>query len=223
MDVDWNITFQELQKFIEDNGRLPSASKNKQDLTEKRLGTFIGHQRSAYKGQGGYEISQERIDNLNTLKHWFWDSDELWNITFQELQKFIEDNDRLPSSAPKNKQDLAEKRLGQFISNQRRAHKGQGGKKITQERQTKLNTLKHWFWEQDLDAEWNSTFQELQKFIEDNDRLPSPNNKQDPAEKRLGQFIGTQRRAYKGQGGMKISQERVTKLNTLKYWFWSKI
>jgi cell fate (sporulation/competence/biofilm development) regulator YlbF (YheA/YmcA/DUF963 family) len=216
----WEIRYLELQKFIEDNDRLPSGH-NKQDLSEKQLGMFIYRQRVAYKGQGTYKITQERIDKLNTLKYWFWDSDELWNITFQELQKFIEDNDRLPS-ASKNNKNPAEKRLGVFIVVQRKAYKGQGRYKITQERITKLNQLKYWFWEQDLDAEWNHTFQELQKFIEDNNRLPSPNNKKDPAEKRLGQFISNQRAAHKGRDGKKINQERITKLNQLKYWFWEQ-
>jgi hypothetical protein len=47
-------------------------------------------------------------------------------------------------------------------------------------------------------------------------------NIKDLLEKRLGSFINVQRKAYKGQGGTKISQERIDKLNTLKYWFWKR-
>jgi len=68
-----------------------------------------------------------------------------WEIRYLELQKFIEDNNRLPPD-PKYNKNIVEKRLGNFISNQRRAYKGQGTCKITQERITKLNQLKYWFW-----------------------------------------------------------------------------
>lgn len=87
---------------------------------------------------------------------------------------------------------------------------------MIQEQIDKLNQIDYWFWEYDLDVNWNQWYEKLKKFIEIHNRLPSDHTKK-KEEKQLGTWCSNQR-AYKKND--KLEKWRIDKLNQLIGWFW---
>lgn len=82
----------------------------------------------------------------------------------------------------------------------------------------KLSKIEGWFW--DKKDTFDEKYEELIKWVEINERIPicTTDNK-DEIEKKLGCWCKTKRVDKKNN---KLSEERVKKLEEIKFWFWSK-
>ena len=88
------------------------------------------------------KISEDKIYKLEQLKNWKWgiDLNNIWNEHYNELKNYLENNDRIPKNRDK---DTNIRKLGQWVSNQRRNKKIN---RLTKERIEKLEHLKDWHW-----------------------------------------------------------------------------
>jgi ribosomal RNA-processing protein 8 len=116
-----------------------------------------------------------------------------WYDNFEELKKFIDENNKTPSQRSTNEK---EKKLGQWISSQQKKYK----RKINRMKNEKKYNLWTEFLEEykeyfkDWDEIWKENFEELKKFINENKRRPNSSIKN---ENKLAVWIGTHNRNYK--------------------------
>ena len=112
--------------------------------------------------------------------------------------------------------------LGTWIDTQRRAYKGQGNYKITEDQVKLLEEIGMRFETRDNNEEWNKKYKLAKIYFEHNGNLEIPQsyktlNGYEYAESgiALGTWINTQRQAYKGQGSNKITENQIKLLEEI--------
>jgi superfamily II DNA or RNA helicase len=197
--------YNELKKWIGKNKKLPSMMSK--DEQEKQIGSWCCSRRRDKKKN---RLSENKIKKLEKLDGWYWDSNDIFNETYNKLKKWVDDNNKLPLVISKNQQ---EKQLGIWCSGKRQDKK-KG--KLVDDKIEKLEQLVGWYW--DLDDLFDETYNELKKWIVDNKKLPSAASK-NQQEKQLGGWC-TDKRKYKKKE--KLSEKKIKLLESLPYWYWSK-
>jgi hypothetical protein len=114
-----------------------------------------------------------------------------WDERFKNLQKFIEENNRLPYS---NVEDDSEVKLYRFMIVQlKRANRSQ----INEEKISLISNLVKKFGyvkkERHLCKPWDDSYSDIIEFVKRNKRLPKAN---DDDEKNMYQFFYHQRKLY---------------------------
>lgn len=207
-DFNWLKNYNLLVEHINDNNRLPS--KHADNFNVKSLGKWCCLQR-CNKKKGVLNSSNEQM--LNKLNIWYWTSTspKTFEIGYNDLQKFVMNNNRLPLRESK---DIEEKSVANWCYAQRK-NKIKGKLKLDQE--VKLNTISCWTWNVS-EKKFMTNYYKLESFINNNNKLPtsrSPNQE----EKNLGAWCVTQRRK-KREGTLLKNQEEL--LQNLKLWHWGK-
>ncbi len=114
---EWNVMFECVEKFIINNNRRPSLYLKNND--EKIMGKWIYNQQKNYKKKTEIMKTQEIYNKWTVFKEkyieYFRSNYENWNTMLSNIETFIMDNKRKPSSHSKNNN---EKIIGQWISNQ---------------------------------------------------------------------------------------------------------
>ena len=105
-----------------------------------------------------------------------------------------------------------EKSLNTWISTNRKKYKN---KKLSNDKITKLETLKNFQWNA-IKETWISNFNQLKLYIDDNKGYPNKYSKIEN-EKSLGLWVYTNKQNYKNN---KLSNDKIEKLKTLKNWIW---
>ena len=131
----FNKTYIELKKWIIKNSRIPSQGSI--DKIEKKFAFFCNKHRASYRNG---KLSDDKIQLLTKLPYWFWSIDDVSNEKYEELQKWIIEHNKLPSSSSKNQ---TEKILGKFCSHKRQDYKNG---KLTKDRIKFLEKLPKWYW-----------------------------------------------------------------------------
>lgn len=208
----WKENHQKMCGFIDENGKVPN--KRSKYPSEKKLGRWIGHQKRNYDENGCnfskfgmknpeiWNIWTETLANPKYAKHLVIDWVQDWKNTHHKMCEFIDSNRKSPSYGSK---DPSEKKLGQWISNQKKNYNSVGpefSKNIMK------NCQETWqIWRDTLADEkysealadpvqdWKNKHCKMRKFIETNCRSPSPHSKH-PTEKKLGRWISTQKANY---------------------------
>ncbi|MCT4237826.1 Helicase associated domain protein [Elizabethkingia anophelis] len=170
----WNERYEELEKFIEANGRLPFHSET----------NWLNAQKAHYK-KG--KLTQQQIELLLQIDENIFKSKiavKTWDERYEELEKFIETNGRLPSSK-ENSWYFAQK-----------AHYKKG--KLTQQQiELLLQIDKNIFEVKVVSKTWEESYDVLRNFVQDNGRLPK--QKEFP-------WINHQRHYYKNNT---LSSEKI--------------
>ena len=117
--------------------------------------------------------------------------------------------------------------LGTWIDTQRRAYKGQGNYKITEDQVKLLEEIGMRFETRDNNEEWNKKYELAKAYFEHHGNLEIPQsyktlNGYEYAEGgiALGVWVITQRQAYKGQGTNKITENQIKLLEEIRIkWF----
>ena len=85
IDDDWNKNYFLLQEYIEMNNQMIPKRDKYKSIT---LGSWVQTQKARYKLN---KIPQDRIQKLENLKFWVWDSKESeWNNNFEKLKQYSE-------------------------------------------------------------------------------------------------------------------------------------
>jgi len=212
-DEVWNTKFEEVKKFMDDNKKRPSSTSKNKD--EKTLACWLDNQRKNYKNKNNSMETEERQqiwkEFVEKYKEYFIDNDEVWNTKLEELKKFMDEYKKRPSSKSKNKD---EKVLDSWIGCQLKNYKNQNNSMETEERQQIwdefVEKYKEYF------KVWNTKFEEVKKFMDDNKKRPSSTSK-NKDEKILGSWIGCQLKNYKKKNNSMKTEERRKIWDEFKY------
>ncbi|MDA9159820.1 Helicase associated domain protein, partial [Rhodobacteraceae bacterium] len=94
-DSDWDNMFFQLAEFFE-----RAENSEIQNSYNTNLKSWCKTQRSSYKNK---ELSDFRIEKLETLKYWYWTPlDEKWEQNFEKLLNYVKSNHKLPPWGHKN-------------------------------------------------------------------------------------------------------------------------
>ena len=242
LTMSWDDKFELARAYSEYYGDLliPDNFKTVDGYTRDEHGVdlynWLNKQRQAYKGQGGRKINEEQIEKLKEIGMDF-DEDRstiTWNRNCELLRAYYEHNGcfRIPKDFKTSDgytYDEHGVNLYNWLNNQKQAYKGNGGKKINEERIEKLREIGVNF-DEDYDTMiWNRNFELARKNSEHYGYVKIPQKLKtfdgftpDEHGIELGQWLATQKKAYKGQGYCKISAEQIEKLKEIGVTFLSR-
>ncbi len=193
----WYDNLQEVENYIKENNKLPNQIDK--DLNIGRLGKWISHQKKNYKNNEDIMKNEDIRKSfelfIDKYKELFKTNEEIWYDNLKELEDYIILNNKLPNS---NNKSFNIRRLGYFISNQKRNYKN--NKEIMKNEYIRKD------WELFIDKYkdlfktneeiWYDNLKELEDYIILNNKLPSEDNKTLNI-KKLGKWISHQKTNYK--------------------------
>ena len=173
---------------------------------DKEIGNTVNTIRQAYKGKGHVKLTQEMIDKLNAIEFpWEAENRQWFEPFYKKLIKYKESHNGSFAGV------VADEEIGNRVSTIRRAYKGKGNIKLTEEMIDKLNAI-GFPWEGRED--WFIAF--LEKLIEykesHNGNFVGVTNDME-----IGRTVHGVRSAYKGKGGYKLTQEMIDELNAIGF------
>ena len=201
-EAKWGIGFDYLQKYVNETG----SAKVVQTFCNSdgfALGTWVVSQRKAKDS-----LTDEKRKKLESLKGWTWGVlDSMWQKGFEYLCEYVEKN----GSALVPKKEVVDQnfKLGDWVLTQRRTKS-----KLSEDKIKKLEALEAWTWDP-LADQWNVAFEELKKFIEQNNSSSVPVRFKTKSGFTLGGWVYNQRK-----NKTKLSLEQLQKLNSLNHWSW---
>jgi hypothetical protein len=207
-EVRWQQGFEFLQRFVARNDHARVPNDHYEDSFPLRR--WVPRQRQLHD-RG--ELNPARDADLRTISGWIWDVDEeSWETAYALLRAFVESegHSRVPQQGLVNGV-----RLGTWVSNQRAAQK-KG--RLSPERAERLGGLAGWTWDA-FDAGWEEKFAALAGYVGRTGNAAMPRDWVEDGH-RLGQWIGTQRQAYR-RGT--LSEERRRRLGNLRGWTWNRL
>jgi HJR/Mrr/RecB family endonuclease len=111
---------EQLKKYIDENNKTPST--HDKNIVIKQLGSWLGTQKKNYdkktyimQDKTIYDIWIKFINDVK-YKQYFLNNVELWKQTLEQLKKYIDENNKTPSTYDKN---IVIKQLGTWISTQK--------------------------------------------------------------------------------------------------------
>lgn len=135
-------------------------------------------------------MSEDKIAFLENLKSWEWDPVEAnWQLGFQLLKDYFEKNGKLPVSTFITDQGY---KLGSWVRVQRGSYRT---KKISKDKILLLEQIPIWVWDHG-EAQWNNIYEELKKFEQLNQYIPSRTVKTTDGIS-IGNWCSTQRTNFK--------------------------
>jgi superfamily II DNA/RNA helicase len=218
----WNDHIVALIAYRDEFGEIP---KNQVWYRDMALGAWVISVQNSKRGSSrSYKLTPERIASLEAIPGWTWGGAARaqtgkkndWQSNFELLRAYVAENHGIPPA----KAVYRDVKLGAWVSYQRAAKKGQGGRKITPERIAALETIEGWQWAErdDLDAAWWTNFELCCDYVAENHKMPSTTAVY--RDVKLGTWVMTQRQAKKGQGTYKMTPDRIAALETIEGWQW---
>ena len=210
-DIIWINKLEEVKKYIDDNKKRPSSTSKNKEL--KTLGSWIGHQQKNYKTKTHIMKSEEIYNqwtifiNDDKYNEYFLDNDIIWCNTLNQVKKYINENNKRPSAADKDKEI---KTLGCWISCQQKNYKTKSYIMSSEEIYNKwtdfINNSKYNEYFLDNDIIWSNTLEQVKKYIDENKKRPSAADKENEI-KTLGQWISDQQKKYKNKSYIMSTEE----------------
>ena len=224
-DIKWKEKYELAKVYYEHNNNLeiPQSfrTNNGYEYDENgiKLGDWIHTQRNAYKDRGCSKITEEQIRLLEEIGMIFDLHGANWNKRYELAKAYYKHNNNLdiPYNFKTNngyEYDENGIKLGTWIHTQRNAYKGRGNFKITEEQIRLLEEIGMIF--DVYDIKWKEKYELAKVYYEHNNNLEIPqsfrtNNGYEYDENgiKLGDWIHTQRNAYKDRGCSKITEEQI--------------
>ena len=231
----WNKKYKLAKAYYEHYENLEVKAKFKTingyeyDENGINLGDWIYTQRRAYKEQGNSKITEEQIELLNQIGMRFETNKRKkeWDKKYKLAKAYYEYYGDLGVPAnfkTTNGYEYDENgiNLGDWISNQRIAYKGQGSNRITEEQIELLEQIEMRFNTRNKEEEWDKKYKLAKAYYEhygDLEVLKSFKTingyEYDGNGINLGTWITTQRNAYNRQGSNKITEEQIELLEQI--------
>ena len=241
LKMTWEDYYNLAESYYKHHGNLEIPARFKTtngyeyDEEGVNLGKWISRQRQAYKGQGTYKITEEQIKLLEKIGMnfdvYFDVHSDNWLKNYNLAESYYNHYGHLNipfSFKTKNGYEYDEQgvKLGIWIKIQRRAYKGQGHCKITDEQKKLLEKIGMVFVDVNF-ANWMKKYNLAESYYKHHGNLNIPCSfktkngyEYDEQGVKLGIWIITQRQAYKGQGHCKITDEQKKLLEKLEMiWF----
>ncbi len=124
-DNRWQEKYEHLKKYMDEhNGEFPV-------IAEPQIGSWLNAQRQAKKNG---KLSKEREELLDQLGNWAINNDDRWLISYDNLKKYlIENNGRFPKRRDNS--------VGLWLYRQKRMY---NNNELSKEKESKLNELGDW-------------------------------------------------------------------------------
>jgi len=204
----WTMRLEEVSKYIDENDKRPST--HDKDKNVRKLGRWIQLQQHNYRKQimKNHEIRQLWVQFVEKYEKYFLSNEDKWKIILQEVSIYIDENKKRPSNVDK---DDNIRKLAKWISiNQVRYFGHDRIMKVSEIRLLWKNFMeKYSKYFTKCEEKWKVILQELIKYIDDNNKRPSQNEK-DKKIKSLANWIQTQQTCYLKK--IKIMQNNEIKI-----------
>lgn len=205
LDAQWNTGFHYLTEFTNEVGH-SNVPKDFRSHDGFQLGQWVGTQRRLKD-----TISLEKINQLESLPGWIWNSlDNAWDVGFQHLKDFsiLEGH----CNVPRNYKSEDGYLLGSWLGNQRNKRDT-----LPIERKVNLEALQGWTWNA-KEAEWDIWFGYLKEFVERENHCNIPTKYQTTEGHHLGSWVSNQR---KNKETMPL--QRKLQLGNFPGWIWDAL
>ena len=199
----WYEKYYALEEYYKEHGNI-DVPKNYETKDGTKLGIWLYTQRLTCK-----DIEKEKLLNKLGIT---WDIFmENWDKNYYVLEEYYEEHGNIDVPFRYETKDWV--KLGSWLNNQRRAYKGKGTCKITEDQIQLLNDL-GMKWEVQKEN-WDDNYYALEEYYEEHGNIDIPYKYETEDEIKLGTWLATQRQAYKGKGTWKITKEQIGLLNDL--------
>jgi superfamily II DNA or RNA helicase len=198
------IRYTEVKGWAEFNKKIPCMISLDKD--EKKYGTWCSNLRRRKS-----ELSNDKITLLEKIYGWFWDKNELFLGSYNEVKTWIELNKKIPSSSSI---DLIEKKYNIWCNTQRKL-KREG--KLNNDKIILLEKIDDWFWDK-FDEQFCNIHGEIAQWVKTHNKFPSAVSK-DPIEKKLYRWYHHRREDKKKN---QLSSEKISLLEQIDGWTWQK-
>jgi superfamily II DNA or RNA helicase len=217
LDEIWQLSLEALRQFIEREESFP-LQKHAERFSgnDFRIGNWVNMQRTLKK-KG--ELSQERIEQLESIPGWLWEPRVVFEQNFEFLRSFVdrEGHARVPQTHLE-KIKGEEFHLGAWIGKQRSK---KANERLSAEYEKKLEALPGWEWTP-VTAAYERHLKGLRQFAAREGHSMVPFDHQETVDGinlDLGQWVSVKRGARKRN---KLTTEQIQDLEELKGWTWNK-
>jgi len=197
----WLINLTNLKKYIDENNKRPSHNDKIEEI--KTLGNWMTCQNTRYENEEkvmkNSEIYNKWTEFITSEKYkkYFLSNEEEWLINLNNLKKYIDENNKTPSQIAKNK---VYANLGIWLSTQKINYKSKEKIMKNPEIYNKWTEIiisekykKYFLSNED---EWLNNLDNVKKYIDENDKRPSTNDKKNEIQI-FGKWIIRQNNIYK--------------------------
>ncbi len=193
----WKKQLEEIIIYINENNKLPY--KRHKDKNIQKCGRWVERQTHNYKNnnfimKNNEQIAKEWEKFTEKYSYLFKNNEIIWNKSFQLLEKYVIENNKLPTVYNKNDNI---KKLGIWLTHQKKNYKyNEDIMKNNEQIKTQWNkfTEKYSYLFKTDEIIWHENLIELEKYIIENNILPSSTNKNI---KYLGYWVSRQKENYK--------------------------
>ena len=211
-EENWFNMLEKVSEYIDKYDKRPSSEDKNKDI--KQMCIWIYHQIQNYK-KNMYIMKNKKIKKsweqfIEKYKKYFLSNEEIWKDNLEQVKKYIDDNNKKPSTHDKNN---IVKQLGTWLSTQQKNYTKKENIMKESDIQNKWikfitdNKYKQYFMSNI--EEWKDKLEQVKKYINDNNKRPSDSDKNNKI-KQLGIWITRQPKNYtKKEQIMKESEIRI--------------
>lgn len=204
----WDLNIRGLEQFKEREGDCDVPQKHVEILEDGmkvNLGSWVSNMRSAKKSKGKSSLTNEKINQLDTLK-FIWDVKRYYfDNKVNEVQNFVDLHGRLPKT---DFQDKNEKRLTGFLICER-AYKKEAGNNYPEWRKEKMEEIKGFTWNPSEDYFYKGV-QYFKQYTTDSNNYVIPKNYKTNDGFNLSSWASSQKNKYR-RGELKERELKVLK------------
>ena len=212
----WERTYNLLIDYYKEHGNINVPREYV--VNGVKLGRWLDHMRSAYKGTSASKLSQERINKLNDLDmNWELHKMHSFDKYYQLLEKYYQEHGNI--NVPKS-YTVNGIRLGEWLSRLRHSYKNGNSQNLTELELDKLNKLGI-TWEIRNTFSFDYYYLLLNNYYKEYGDVNVPYDYVTKDGVMLGRWLNTQREAYKNRNKKYsaithvITQEEIDKLDEL--------
>ena len=212
----WTNNYNELQKYIDLNDKLPS--KNNNDDNIKKIGKWLQHQQENYKknvqimSDIKFRTQWKNFVNSEKYKIYFFSNEEIWKCNLEEVKKYIDLNNNKPSEKDDSNRI---KQLGNWLlcqsTNYNKKKNIMKNEFIRKEWNDFVNSDKYKKYFLSNEEIWINNLLEVKNYINKHNKRPNPYDKSNQKNKMLGRWIKTQIANYKNQSYI-MKENNIKKL-----------
>ena len=204
----WKITLEKLVDYMEKEKKSPSSINKNKDIAQ--LGQWINNQKTHYKNNNNSmsnpEIRKEWEETVDKYKEYLSDNKELWKMTLKKVIDYMDKEKKSPSTTDKDKYI---KKLGGWVNNQKRYLKNNKYimkyPEIRKEWEKTVDKYKEYLIV-DREKLWKMTLKKAIDYMDKEKKSPNKRDK-DKDIKKLGMWIGHQKKNYKNNKQIMLNPE----------------
>ena len=133
-----------------------------------------------------------------------------WEYQYDELVKFVRENDRLPKRTITNN---TEEQIAIWTNRMKQLYRKN---QLPICRTTKLEFIKGWYWNKE--KQWNNTFKEFENWVNVNNKFPNCRSKNQDEILLSNWMFNVKKKYVFGD----LSIDKISKMASIENWYWNK-